>query len=353
MRAGWEEAGILWRRKDLNELIAAPDTDPKLKETFTHVLRARDFALAFGLKPDQSFTQYSEIDRDVLVWVLSASPKTSLTPKTWWFPIVGRVPYKGFFEKEDGIKEAQGLKDDGYDIFLRPSPAFSTLGWFNDPLLSTMKHYDPVALVNTVIHEILHNTVWIPGHVSFNESLANTVGSVGAIAYFRQETGPDSEYTKLAESRWHDEQIYAKYLEGLLVDVEKFYAEQKKAALLADPPASLDEATGAPAEVLTKREALFAEARQRWVQLIPTLKNPEYRDINKVLNNAVLIAQRIYLDRIWVFTDLLRVCNNSIPCLVKEVREVKGELEKNRSNDPYTVLLNRIETLKVSGPENS
>ena len=124
VRAGWEEASILWNRQDIDDLLKQKELDSKLRTTFTHVLNAKEFSKKIGLMPDDSFSQYSEIDRDVLLWVLTASPKDQLSFKTWWFPIVGRIPYLGFFDKKDALEAAKKLKDDGFDIYLRPQPRF-------------------------------------------------------------------------------------------------------------------------------------------------------------------------------------------------------------------------------------
>ena len=167
-------------------MVADATTDPALRAKLALVQEARRFAIdSLNLKAGQSFTAYSRLDRDTLVLVVSAAYRDRLEAKTWWFPVVGRFPYKGFFDVPDALRTAQSLRTDGFDVTVGPSSAFSTLGWFNDPLVSTTVKADSVTLVNTILHELLHNTFFAKGAVSFNESFATFVGGRGAEHFFR------------------------------------------------------------------------------------------------------------------------------------------------------------------------
>ena len=139
-------------------------------------------------------------------------------PYTWWFPIVGRVPYKGFFDPEDAFAQARELERKGYDTHVRPSAAFSTLGWFNDPLLSTVLSRGDVSLASTVIHEVTHNTIFIPGQVAFNESMATFVGDVGAAEYFCTLEGEDGERCRFARALWQDKILFGQALAELRLE---------------------------------------------------------------------------------------------------------------------------------------
>lgn len=342
IRAGWEEAGILCRRKKITSLLESPDLDKELKHKFELVLAARDFAEQIGLKPKGSFTKYSEIDREVLVWVLSASPKTSLLRVTWWFPIVGRIPYRGFFEKDNGIEAAKKLKDEGYDIYLRPSPAFSTLGWFDDPLLSTTIRYDEVSLVNTVIHEVLHNTLWVQNHASFNETLANVVGSLGAEHFFREHSGPESQAAVTATNLWHDELLYARFLAETSKKLRSFYSSLNKEDLEKSNNGE------ALARILEERKNLFAQAVSEWKEQHPELRTKRYKQIPEKLNNAVILAHEVYLDRPWVFVELYEACGNSLEKFVEEILALSKEAIKEEK-DPFEQVVERTAQLRNTG----
>src|ERR1700741_2856883 len=138
LRGAWEEGKILGRRRPIVQVIADPRQTPETRRKLQLVLAAREFGRdALGERVGESYTLYAEKESDTLATVLSAAYRDRFAAKTWWFPIVGSVPYKGFFHEEDARREAARLEAEGYDIYMRPTSAFSTLGWFNDPVLST------------------------------------------------------------------------------------------------------------------------------------------------------------------------------------------------------------------------
>src|SRR5262249_41115176 len=141
---------------------------------------------------------------------------------TWWFPIVGRVPYRAYFDESDARQLADELEDDGYDTWVRPAIAFSTLGWFDDPLLSHLLSHDGGLLADVLIHELLHNTIYLPSQVAFNESFATFVGGRGSIAFFAAQG--DTHKVERAEASWADELGFSAFLEGFLSELGQAYA---------------------------------------------------------------------------------------------------------------------------------
>jgi predicted aminopeptidase len=202
-RVGWSEARILMARQPIADVLARPDVDPALRARLELVLAVRAFATdTLGLRVGDSYATYAEVDGRAQVWVLSAARRDRLESHTWWYPIVGRVPYRGFFSSPEAEAAGRDLARDDLDVDVRPAVAFSTLGWFADPLLSTTATAPPVELAETVIHELFHATLWVKGATAFNESAATFVGHRGAAAFFCAGPAADADRCAAARRRW-------------------------------------------------------------------------------------------------------------------------------------------------------
>ncbi|HJP59224.1 MAG TPA: aminopeptidase [Gemmatimonadaceae bacterium] len=285
-RGAWEEAKILSRREPISDVIRQPTTAPAVREKLKVVLAARKYAKdSLKLRAKDSFTTYSRLDHDTLVLVISAAYRDTLKPYTWWFPIVGTVPYKGYFDFAAAKRDAQKLYDDGFDVYVRPSDAFSTLGFFNDPLLNTTLRADSITLANTVIHELTHNTFYASGQAPFNESFAMFVGARGAAAFFRARG--QEEAARRVEADWDDDKLLARFWSRVIHSLDSAYA--------AHPDSKT--------ERIAARDSVYAHARIALVkEIAPQFKtiNPLYAE-RVTLNNAALLARRIYATDLDVF----------------------------------------------------
>jgi predicted aminopeptidase len=293
LRAGVEEAKILSRRRPIARVIEDPATNPVVRAKLELVLQARTFAERdLGLAAGESYTTYSWVESDTLLLVVSGARRDRFEAYTWWFPIVGRVPYKGFFDFDQALREAASLEERGFDSYVRPAAAFSTLGWFNDPLLNTLLRHGDVDLVSTVIHEILHNTIFLPGQVAFNESYANFVGDRGAIEYFCALEGETGERCIGARDGWDDTRRFGRFLSGLVEELEALYAR---------PDLTLE-------TLLPLREALFDRHRARFeAEVAPAMRRQGAFGwfVRRPINNATLIGTRLYYQRLDVFEAIL------------------------------------------------
>ncbi len=211
LRAAYEEARILWRREPIVRVLQRDDLDLETHEKLLLVLAAREFAKnELGFEVGNSYGTLARVDGHAVVHVVTAAYRDRLEPYTWRYPIVGRVPYRGFFNPGNAEAYAAELEAMGLDTAVWPSAAFSTLGWFDDPLLSNMLESDAVELVTVVFHELTHAQVYVPSAAPFNESLANFAGHRAAIAFFctGNEPADDARGRETpppeAESLFHD-----------------------------------------------------------------------------------------------------------------------------------------------------
>jgi predicted aminopeptidase len=321
LKAGLAEMRILRSRRPIPEVILDSTTDARTRAMLTLAMEAREFARdSLGLDVGDSYTSFTQLRSDTLAMVLSGSRRDRLEPKTWWFPIVGHVPYKGYFELDDALDAQRELEAEGWDTYLRPTSAFSTLGWFADPLLSSLLRADEVDLVETITHELSHNHLFVPSQVTFNESFANFVGRVGSAAFFcsRGGSGPDSVKCARAQARWRDEVRFSRFLDGFLSELR---------ALYGDPALSSE-------EKIRRRDDLFAAARARFdAEVRPTFEELRFSFFgNSRINNAQLISTMIYYHRLYDFDALLRQSGD----LKTAVATLKAGAED--APDAYTLL---------------
>jgi predicted aminopeptidase len=283
-RAGFEETRILQGRQPIASLVRDSRTDPVLRQTLGLVLASRDYAARLGLEAKETYTSYSDVGRDTLLLVLQAAPKDCICPHTWKYPIVGRIPYKGFFDPEAAQRESARFAAKGYDVYLRPSGAFSTLGWFEDPLLSTALTRDSVELAATVFHEIAHNTLYVKSATPFNESFAQLVGYRSAESFFRERG--DSVNAQHAANRWHDEIVLGDYYSALVRRLDSLYLQRPDSA-------ALEQGRQEAAEWARGQLTGPVGAQLRTLRVERLAERP--------INNAQLIGARIYRTRLDLF----------------------------------------------------
>ena len=322
LKAGWAEAKILKGRRPLHEVAVDSTLDQRTRGKLTLVIEARAFAQEeLGLNVGDSYTTYSALEHDTLAMVLSAAYQDRMVSKTWWFPIVGHVPYKGFFDLGDAQEEQADLETEGFDTYLRPTAAFSTLGWFSDPLLSTLMRYDEVELVETVLHELSHNHLFVPGRVRFNESFATWAGRTGSIRFFceRPGGGPDTVWCNRARDRWTDEMRFSVFVDQLVEDLRAVYGDS-----------SLDHDAK-----LRAREVVFEEAKSRFqAEVQPDFRSLTFRGfVTTPLNNATLLSRMRYYHRLPDFQALVDQSGGSFEAALDVLTERAADVE-----DPFELL---------------
>ena len=276
------QARLLWNRKPIAQLLKQTDLDPATRRGLELVQEVREFAVQeIGLTPSGNYTSFCDIGDGPVSWQLTAAPKDRLEPLRWHYPVVGRFPYRGFFDLDRGIAEKARLENEGFDTHLGRVGAYSTLGWFNDPVLSTMLSYREEDLAELLFHELVHGTVWIPDHVSFNESLATFVGEKGAYRFLEQKYGP-SRVEKARKIRI-DRLTFKTFMRDVAGRLKTVF----------DSDVSYKEKLGRKSEI-------FKDAKRRFTEL--DLQTEIYKSFPKwKLNNALMLSYRTYHEKIDVF----------------------------------------------------
>ena len=220
------QADLLRQRRPVHEALQDARLSGAQRDKIRLVLKVRAFGIErLGLHDSATYTTFVHLDRPFVSYNLTASPVDAIEPYVWRYPVVGRMPYQGFFSKDSALAAQRELQQRGYDTYLRGIRAYSTLGYFADPILSSMLSYPDGALIETVLHEMLHQTVWIKGHVSFNESLASFVGQKGAEAYLAHHDGADSPAYRDYLDRRADAALLRTHLQQLIARLQDLYQE--------------------------------------------------------------------------------------------------------------------------------
>lgn len=331
-RAAWAEGQVLRHRRPISEVIVDPATSPADRAKLRLVLAARNYAAdSIGLAAGRSFTTYTVLPHDTLVLVLSAAYRDRLQPVTWWFPIVGAVPYKGYFDFAAAVRAARAYEARGFDTNVRPSPAFSTLGFFSDPVVSTTLEDDSLELANTVIHELTHNTFYAAGQAAFNESFANFVGYHGAAAFFRARHGADSA-ARLVDAEWSDVRALGAFWAGVYGSLDSAFRAH---------PASR-------AARLAARDTIDAQARVRLLTTIaPQLRLVPPAALAHVrFDNASLLARRVYITNLDDFEAIDVQCGHD---LRRTVRRIIA-LARSDPADPFRALARAARAATPAAP---
>ncbi len=257
------------------------------------------------------------------IFVLSAAPRNRFEAKTWWFPIVGRVPYLGFFDAGKALAAQERLEQEGLDTCLRTAAAYSTLGWFSDPITPNLLAEAPSGLAEIILHELTHATLYIRGQGAFNEGLAMLVGLEGAEGFCRGRFGEDHPETAAASHAILDQRLFGDFMARWVAELESLYARN------ADPEQ----------DVLVERQRIFEAMITEFRELKPRLKTPRFAHFGRrPLNNACLLGAALYHRHYRCFDDLYHRLNRDIPTFLSHCRS----LGEDRGKEPLMERIRRF-----------
>ena len=293
---------VMAAREPVDSLIASPDTPEHLRSKLALSREIRHFASGELLLPDNgSYTSYVDLERPYLMWTVVATPELSLTPVTWDFLFAGRLSYRGFYTREKADAFADSQKSMGRDVYIAQVPAYSTLGWFDDPLLSSFINWPEADLAALIFHELAHQKLYVKGDTEFNESFAEAVAQIGVERWFLSRD--DSEST-------------TRYLENKVV-YDRFVF------LLLETAEDLRELYGKPLTDEEKRRGkavAFAALEQRFARL--KAKDPKFKRFERwfslPMNNARFALLSTYHNLVPDFKALLARCDGELTCFYKK-----------------------------------
>jgi predicted aminopeptidase len=317
IRAGLHQLRISNSSVPIAKLLDDPRIKKETKQRLRQILRLREFCRTrLGLNVSNNYLSMYEVHGKYVMWAVTAAEPLALKPYTWWFPVIGAVPYKGHPVKSRAVEEGETLKREGYDVLVRGVPAYSTLGWFNDPVFSSMLSYAPIDLINTIIHESAHATIYSESNADFNERVATFIGYKGAELFAIEEYGADSPEVKEIRNQLSDLQLFSGFLNQFVEGLKKVYARK------------VDD----PEKFRMKREYIRS-AQTRFREFQKQFSKPRYGHFfNPELNNANILSMVRYDGNLAPFFALLAAKGDDLKATISALESI------SESDDPLKAL---------------
>jgi predicted aminopeptidase len=328
--SSYYQAELLLSRKKNEKVLKKHLLPPAEEKKLTLVPAIKDYGRALGLSSTDNY-ETTAVYWKRTIWNVSACDPLAFSPVTWWFPVVGRVPYLGYFTDRAASRKRRALNAKGYDAYARTAGAYSTLGWFRDPLLPGMLRWDEDQLSETIFHELAHATLWVKGSVSFNESFADFVGHHSMLLYLAHKFGEGSAELAQAQRQDRDERRLEWLLHNLYKDLDVVYQD-----------ASLS-----TSQKLRKKSELFGSLEERILASDMEEKELYARWIKKSpWNNARLMQFKTYNSNKDDFAALFAAENRDLTRFIDRIKRLtKGK------KDPFAALRAEVAALPAPAPE--
>ena len=313
LMAGHSE--LVEQQKPVADILAEEATKPKLRKLLKTSQNIRDFATKNLHLPDNdSYRNYADLKRPYAVWNVVAAKEFSVKPKKWCFLFVGCLSYKGYFAKEDAIAYAEALKKENYDVYVAGANAYSTLGWFDDPLLNTMMYKSEARRAGIIFHELAHQVVYIDNDSAFNEAFATTVEQEG-IRRWLERNGKTNKFVEYLIDKKRDSQLN-QLLQETRETLKKIYIRK-----ISDK------------EKRQEKQQTFSLLRTKYDQLKTSWDGYSGYDkwMGQALNNSHLLLIATYHDLVPTFKAMLEKENNDLKKFYLAVEQF-GQLDKKQRN---------------------
>lgn len=313
LEQGLSQAELLCAARPVGPLIADPDVDDEVRRRLAIAVAARDFGRRhLGLHDNGQYENAVFIDAPALVYVVSAAPADGLEPRLWRYPVVGALPYRGHFSLDDAEAEANALEESGLDVSVRPVSTYSLLGIAPDPIVSTMLfRRDELDVVETVLHELAHATVFAANAGAFNEGMATFIGREGRRQFVRERFGPGSAVAVRAAADDADSDAWTRAVAALAFDLRVLYSQR---------------GTRSRPDLLDEKQRIFARHQRHWQdEVAGTLFSVRLRSARLPDNNAALSAVGIYSLKQHVYARAFEGCGRDWRCFLGLLKEVAGD----------------------------
>lgn len=311
------------KAKKIDKIIKNKNLTKEEIEYFLLIQKIKKYSVEkLGLINNKNYTKYINIDKNYLVDVVYACEKDSFNQYQWNYMIMGKMPYKGFFDIKKAKKETDRLKKEGYDVYIGKVDAFSTLGILKDPVFSFMKDYSIYDIADTIFHEQTHATLFLKKHIDFNENLANFIGTEGALSFIKDNYGIKSDIYKNTLNSIKDSEKFKKLMKDLYKDL----------SLLYDKNISKN-------EKLIQKKIIINNWKEKFKN---NYKNEfitkSYQRVPELdLNNAYITIFRSYTKDLSIFYELYEYCNYDLKKLIEIVKKIK-----NYKGDPKNYIKTQI-----------
>jgi len=293
-------------QEPIKKLLASPDTPARLKQQLQIVQSLRAFADSdLRLPVDNHYLKYVDVHRRYVVWNVEAAPEFSMEPKSWWYPVVGSLEYRGYFSEKGARDYGETLRKKDQDVYIGGTTAYSTLGWFKDPVLNTFVFEPEADLAETIFHELGHQRVFAHGDTDFNEAFATSVGQEGARRWLRAK-GQKAAYDKYL-TEIHRNTQFVQLITNARERLETLYGDEKTEA--GKVKATKKKRDVAPEQLREEKQRIFERLQHEYVELKKEWGGEsDYDDwFAHQVNNAQLNSVAAYYDLVPGFERLLKI----------------------------------------------
>ncbi|WP_406828639.1 aminopeptidase [Microbulbifer sp. ARAS458-1] len=328
---------ILAGRESIDCLVQEEQTDPKLRRQLEWVQSIRAYAAGeLHLPVGTAYSDFTQLEDEYVLYNVVAAPEFSLSPKRWCYPIAGCASYRGYFDKRDAQTQAGQLRAQGYDVYLGPVPAYSTLGWFDDPVLSSFVDWKPDRLASLLFHELAHRRVYIAGDTQFNESFATAVSRIALPAWRKRNGIPAPRVANVEQAR---------RVNGLMVSARRQLQDIYRSDLTDD------EKRERKANTLQRLRHCYRKESEGWTQ------DEKFAQMIEKTNNATLALVSEYQSQVPAFVQLYKDSGGDWEAFYRAVEQLGAESKEQRktqlaalSKRARASMEGQTSSKKVTGP---